>query len=197
MKNRAYSLLTWVGFALALPCAPVDAQSPVVPPSTLVEPDCTRLSGDAAAALPESATGVKRLEACGKELSDRNDLPASRRLLERAVAMARRVGDATSLASVLYSYGDVLIAIGEGDRAEPALVESGRIDEELGDRNGMAEAANALGRLRNMQARYEDARVYHLRSFELWNELDDQLGIAIALNNVGHMYLAGTNNATA
>jgi CHAT domain-containing protein/tetratricopeptide (TPR) repeat protein len=197
MKNRAYYLLVWVGLALALPCAPVDAQSPGVPPSTLIETDCALLSADAIAAMPDSGGSVKRLEACGKQFSDGNDLPASRRIFEGAVAMARRRGDATSLASVLYSYGDVLIAIGEGGRAEPALVESGRIDEELGDRKGMAEAANALGRLRNMQARYEEARVYHLRSFELWSEIDDQLGIAIALNNVGHMYLAVSDYTTA
>jgi hypothetical protein len=74
--------------------------------------------------------------------------------------MAWRREEARSLASALY--GDVSIAIGEGGRAEPLLVESGRIDEELGDRNGMAEAANALGRLHNMQARDEDARAFHI-----------------------------------
>ena len=102
--------------------------------------------------------------------------------------MAKRREDRRSLASALYGYSGVLIAVGEGDRAEPLLIENGRISEEIGDKNGMAEASSALGRLRNMQARYDEARAYHLRSFELWNEIGDQLGVAIALNNVGNMY---------
>ncbi|HEX7437460.1 MAG TPA: tetratricopeptide repeat protein [Caldimonas sp.] len=83
-----------------------------------------------------------------------------------------------------------MIAVGEGGRAEPLLVENERISAEIGDKNGMAEASSALGRLRNMQARYDEARVFHMRSFELWNEIGDQLGVAIALNNVGNMYQA-------
>ncbi len=195
MKNRRYYLLLLVCLALALPSAPAGAQSPATPVPT-TESGCKRLS-ESAAALPDSEQSSKRLADCGKELSDRNDLPGSRRVFERAVEMARRRSDTRSLASALYSYGDVLIAIGEGGRAEPLLVESGRLDEELGDRNGMAEAANALGRLRSMQARYDEARAYHMRSFELWNEIGDQLGIAIALNNVGHMYLAVSDHLTA
>ena len=142
------------------------------------------------AALPDSAESSKRLVDCGKELSDQNDYAGSRRIFERAIEMARRRADRSSLASALYGYGGVLIAVGEGDRAEPLLVENGRISEEIGDKNGMAEASSALGRLRNMQARYDEARVFHMRSFELWNEIGDELGIAIALNNVGQMYLA-------
>ena len=196
MKNRRYYLLALVWLALALPSAPADAQSRAtsVPAA---ESACKLLSGDSVAALPDSAESSKRLVDCGKELSDQNDYAGSRRVFERAIEMAKRRGDRSSLASALYGYAGVLIAVGEGDRAEPLLVENGRISEEIGDKNGMAEASSALGRLRNMQARYDEARVYHMRSFELWNEIGDQLGIAIALNNVGHMYLAVGDYVTA
>ena len=186
MKNRRYYLMALVSLVLALPGATVDAQSPATS-ITSPKPDCKRLSTDSVAALPDSAESSKRLVDCGKELSDQNDYAGSRRVFERAIEMAKRRGDRRSLASALYGYGGVLIAVGEGDRAEPLLVENGRISEEIGDKNGMAEASSALGRLRNMQARYDEARAYHLRSFELWNEIGDELGIAIALNNVGNM----------
>jgi CHAT domain-containing protein/tetratricopeptide (TPR) repeat protein len=176
-----------VSLGLALPGAAAGAQSPAAP-AAAAESDCTRLSREPAAALPDSADSSTRLADCGKALSDQNDYPGSRRIFERAIEMAKRRADRRSLASALYGYGGVLIAVGEGDRAEPLLAENGRISEEIGDKNGMAEASSAMGRLRNMQARYDEARAYHMRSFELWNEIGDQLGVAIALNNVGNMY---------
>ena len=54
----------------------------------------------------------------------------------------------------------------------------------------MADAVSQLGRVRNMQARYDDAREYHLRSLELWSEIGDRQGVAVASNNVGAMYRA-------
>jgi CHAT domain-containing protein/tetratricopeptide (TPR) repeat protein len=186
MKNRRYYLLTLVYLVLALSGATVEAE-PSAQSITPTDPGCRRLSSDHAGALPDSDESTRQLVECGKALADQNDYPGSRRVFERAIEMARRRTDRRSLASALYGYGGVLIAVGEGDRAEPLLIENGRVSEEIGDKNGMAEASSALGRLRNMQARYNEARVYHMRSFELWNEIGDQLGIAIALNNVGNM----------
>src|SRR5450631_2278630 len=156
MKNRRYYLLAFAWLVLALPGAPADAQSTATS-VTPAGPDCKRLSSDSAA-LPDSAESSTRLVDCGKELADQNDHAGSRRVFERAIAMAKRREDRRSLASALYGYGGVLIAVGEGDRAEPLLIENGRISEEIGDKNGMAEASSALGRLRNMQARYDEAR---------------------------------------
>ena len=189
MKNRRYYLLVLVSLVLALRSAAAGAQPPVTSVAA-AEPDCKGLSRESAPELPDSAESSKRLVDCGFKLSDQDDFTGSQQVFKRAIEMAKRRGDRTSQASALYGYAGVLIAVGEGDRAEPLLVENGRISEEIGDKNGMAEASSALGRLRNMQARYDDARVFHMRSFELWNEMGDQLGIAIALNNVGHTYQA-------
>jgi CHAT domain-containing protein/tetratricopeptide (TPR) repeat protein len=189
MKNLRYYLQVLVSLALACTGATVDAQSPATSPGP-GDADCKALTRDSAPVLPDSAESSKRLVGCGFKLSDEDDFTGSQQVFRRAIEMARRRGDRQSLASALYGYGGVLIAIGEGDRAEPLLVENGRISEEIGDKNGMAEAASALGRLRNMQARYDDARAYHLRSFELWKATGDELGIAIGLNNVGHTYQA-------
>ena len=72
-----------------------------------------------------------------------------------------------------------------------------QISEEIGDKDGMAFAFSQLGRVRNMQARYDEARDFHTRSFELWNELGDRRGVAVALNNVGAMYRAVGDYLTA
>jgi CHAT domain-containing protein/tetratricopeptide (TPR) repeat protein len=189
MKNRRYYLRALVSLVLALHGATAGAQTSDRS-FPAAEPDCKALSRDAAPVLPDSAESSKQLVGCGFKLSDHDDFAGSQQLFKRAIEMAKRRGDRESQASALYGYGGVLIAIGEGDRAEPLLVENWRISEEIGDQNGMAEASSALGRLRNMQARYDESRVFHLRSFEHWSKMGDQLGIAIALNNVGHSYQA-------
>ena len=55
----------------------------------------------------------------------------------------------------------------------------------------MAEASSQLGHLRNIEARYDEARAFHLRSFALWEAIGNGRGMAVALNNVGAMYRVG------
>src|SRR5882672_3957580 len=123
MKSRRYYLLALLSLVLALPGATADAQSSAAP-VLAAESDCTRLGRDSAPPLPDSAENSKRLVDCGFKLSDQDDFTGSQQVFTRAVEMAKRRGDRASLASALYGYGGVLIAVGEGDRAEPLLVEN-------------------------------------------------------------------------
>ncbi len=102
--------------------------------------------------------------------------------------MAKRRSDTTSLASALYGYGGVLIRDRRRRRAEPLLIESARLDEEIGDKNGMAEAANALGRLRtHAGALRRGARLSSARASSSGARSTISEASPIALNNVGHI----------
>jgi CHAT domain-containing protein len=164
---------------------------------TEAQVDCGPLEGQSLPLWPDSAESSKRLVDCGYQFRRQNAYPHAQRAFERAIEMAKRRSDRGSLAAALDGYGSVLTTIGEGERAEPALLESGRISEELGDTDGMAVASTSMGNLRTMQARYEEARAYHARSLQLWTTIQDDRGIAVSLNNVGTTYRAVGDYITA
>ena len=135
--------------------------------------ECVVLASDGAAAEPDSAALIGRLIDCGHELNATSDSPRAQVVFDRASQMATRLADRKGLAAAIGGSGMVFRARGQGDRAEPLLRQSLAISEEIGDQGGMAFAFSQLGRVRNMQARYDEARAFHLRSFELWNALVD------------------------
>jgi CHAT domain-containing protein len=166
-------------------CRPVLASPAAASAQTEAQVDCGPLESDPLPVWSDSAEHSKRLVDCGYQFRRQNEYPRALRAFERAMEMAKRRSDRSSLAAALDGYGSVLTTLGDGARAEPALLESGRISEELGDTDGMAVASSSMGHLRTMQARYEEARAYHARSLELSTSIQDDLGIAVALNNVG------------
>ena len=118
-------------------------------------------------------------------------------MFEAALEMATRRADRASRAVALAGLGLTLGTLGHAERAEPMLLESLKISEELDDKDGMAEASSQLGHLSTQRSRYEEARTYHERSFQLWESIADHKGMAVALNNVGAAYRAVGDNATA
>jgi CHAT domain-containing protein/tetratricopeptide (TPR) repeat protein len=183
--------------ALFLGCRLVTAAPAAASGQTEALVDCGPLEGDALPVWPDSAENSKRLVDCGYQFRRDNAYPRARRAFERAIEMAKRRSDRGSLAAALDGFGAVLTTLGEGERAEPALLESERISEELGDTDGVAVASTSMGHLRTMQARYEEARAYHIRSLQLSTAIQDDRGIAVALNNVGSTYRAVGDYITA
>jgi len=173
--------------------APLAHAQPAVQPPVKAPADC----GSVDRTGPGSAEISKRLVECGYELTGKADYRGAQQVFEDAVAMARRRSDPAALAEALGGAGQTSRALGDVARAESLLLESLQVSETIGDRNQMAGALSQLGRLRNMQARYEDARMYHQRSMELWSDIGDVQGAAVAANNVGAMYRAAGNYVSA
>src|ERR1700704_5477103 len=132
MKSRRHCLLPLAWLVIALPHAAAGAQAAAAaaPP----ESGCKLLSSESAPALPESDAASKRLVDCGYELAGQNDYADAGRVFEQAIEMTKRRGDRRSLAAALNGYGGVLFTLGDADRAEPLLVESARLSEEIGDK---------------------------------------------------------------
>ncbi|MDQ3411377.1 MAG: hypothetical protein M3509_04600, partial [Chloroflexota bacterium] len=100
---------------------------------------------------------LKRLIECGYALTAQSDFRGAQPVFETAVGMARRRADPAALASALAGLGRTLKAVGDA-RAESVVLESLAIAERLEDRSKIADAASEMGKIRNMQARYEEAR---------------------------------------
>jgi CHAT domain-containing protein/tetratricopeptide (TPR) repeat protein len=198
-RQRRYYLPWLFGLTMLLSQA-VTARAQTAPAGATPASACVTLSQHLPAVAPDDVAGsLKALVDCGYELKGQSALAGAGRLFARAIDIARSHPDAKRdlLAASLNGYGYTLFASGQAERAEPFLTESAQISEAIGDKNGMAEAANYFGQLRNMQGRYDEARAYHLRSLELWDQLGDQHGVAIGLNNVGGMYRATGDYASA
>ena len=185
MTQRRYCLLTLACLAIALWPAAAGAQV-ANPADPAVHSGCSQSGRTSSPPPADSDEVLKQLVDCGYELSGRSEYVDARRVFETAIAMARRRADRRSLAAALNGYGGALFTLGEVDRASRCWSRAQRLSDEIGDKDGMAEASSYLGRLRTIQARYADARVYHLRSLELWSAIDDRRGIAVALNNIGN-----------
>ena len=68
-----------------------------------------------------------------------------------------------------------------------------KLNEELGDKSGIAITLHQLGMIHQKQGRYEDAvKLYH-DSLKLNEELGDKSGIAITLGQMGRIFHAQEN----
>ena len=140
-KHRGYclSLLACLGAFAARPCS--------------AQPDCEALKHDPLPALADSAASSKHLTDCAYLLSNQGDYRRAEVLFQTALDMAARRADPASRAVALAGLGLTLGTLGHADRAEPMLVESLTISEELHDSDGMAEASSQLGHLRSQLGR--------------------------------------------
>ena len=174
-----------LGMLVLIGASPAGAQSPA-PPAAVVSTSCESIDRTGRGS-PEIST---QLVECGYALTHKSDYRGARQVFEDAVAMAQRRADPAALSEALCGLGQTLRTLGEVVRAEVVLVESLRLAEQIDDRSKMIDAVSQMGRLRTMQARYDDAREYHMRSLELSSELGDRRGVAVATNNVGATYRA-------
>ena len=181
MRGRRYSLCVSVVACAVLTCPIATAQSTASPDLS----DCSSLTAEAPAVLPDSVDAAGHLIACGKRYRDTSDNQRALRAFTAAVGMATRQGDRPRLAEVVRLQGDMYRLLGDNERADAAFRQSLQVSEEIGDRGAQADALSYLGRLRTQQGKLQEALDYHTRSLALYEAVGDQLGIAIATNNIG------------
>jgi predicted ATPase/DNA-binding SARP family transcriptional activator len=85
--------------------------------------------------------------------------------------------------------GAGMLACMQGDFAfaQTCFEERLVIEQEFGDRSGIAFALNGLGNVARYQGEYAAARGYLEESLAIWREIGNQHGIATALNNLGNV----------
>jgi len=90
-----------------------------------------------------------------------------------------------SLASALHIQGVVYQGFGEYPQALKYYEQSLAIDEELGDRSGVAYSLGQLGILHQIQGEYSQALKYYEQSMAIAEELGDRSGVGNSLHQLG------------
>jgi predicted ATPase/DNA-binding CsgD family transcriptional regulator len=104
---------------------------------------------------------------------------------ERAVEVARRSGDKSSIGQGLNSLGGM--AIMQGDlEAGHALLEEALVEfREAGDHDRVATVLNNLGELARYQGNYERAERYYRECLGIFRAIGERVGTMLALENLG------------
>jgi predicted ATPase len=132
-----------------------------------------------------TAAAANALSWAGNLAKLQADLPQARSLLEESLAIRRRLGDPSGIASSLNNLGNVLKDQGEIDPALALYEESLELQRSAGNKPGVAIALNSLGILSSMRGDLVAARAHHLESLRLRRELGDRSNVAASLVNLG------------
>ncbi|MGZ6709266.1 MAG: LuxR C-terminal-related transcriptional regulator [Solirubrobacteraceae bacterium] len=97
--------------------------------------------------------------------------------LEQAAALADRMSPRVRV-GVLTGAGVLSFLQCDYAAATERLVDALALNDELGDRRGVAAVLQRLGSIAREQARYRAARSLHERSLAVWRELGDEAGVA-------------------
>jgi tetratricopeptide (TPR) repeat protein len=139
--------------------------------------------------VPERATVLR---AAGSMSMFQGEIAAAASLLERAVELARVVGDKETLARSLTFLAWVRVVHGLDLERSTALGEEGvMVARNLGDAWVLAEALNTLGAAYGDQS-YSPRSVSLLEeSLQLRRSIEDIAGITDSLNNLGYLSVLG------
>ena len=87
-----------------------------------------------------------------------------------------------------FELGKVLINLDELDRALPELQQALKQDQDMGNREGEADALNAIGVVYKRKNDFEKALTYYQASTKIKEDLGDKRGLAASLGNIGSIY---------
>jgi len=124
----------------------------------------------------------------GRAAQEVGDYDEARTHLDRALDLCRAHGTQEALARVLHSLSDLHFRLGRADDAERCAGQCLAINQELGDRQGIAMAHRVLGFAAMMRGEYEAAGLHHEEHGRISAEIGDRWGGATALTNVGEIY---------
>ncbi len=125
--------------------------------------------------------GIAMMNIAGRE---EEALAYLNRALQIAISSGNKLGQAMNYLSIGGYYDD----IGQHDQAREYLHELERLNEQMGDRNGMAITFEAIGN--SFLVENKDlpmAQAYFERSLQLYEQLDNRLGQARLHCNIGNI----------
>jgi predicted ATPase/DNA-binding SARP family transcriptional activator len=135
----------------------------------------------------EAETALRLAGSLGRFWEHRGYLSEGRSWLERALGLdGTPSGAARPCALALYSCGILAVRQRDYRRAETLLEESAQLYRELGDKESLSNALNALAVL-VADLDYDRAVALHEENLALRRELGDKPGIATTLHNIGYL----------
>ncbi|NNF12041.1 MAG: serine/threonine protein kinase, partial [Gemmatimonadetes bacterium] len=156
-----------------------------------LETERDRAQLESAKAQQVSGFLIDLFEANDPDAAEGQELTAFQ-LLERAEVRAELLGDQPEIqASMLGVIGQMYMALGHFDRAEPVL-EQALVLQRSNDAASQIEVANALGELGDIlqrTGRYQEADSLLVAAIELAREIDDTYVEGSSLNAYGHSLL--------
>ncbi len=139
----------------------------------------------------------KALNNAGNLYRKTRNLEPARRCLEEALPILESVGSAYEIAMARMSFGGMLAELGDIAIGISIYRDALRSFEMLGDRRGLIEAWNGLGKLHQASVSYQEAHECHRRALEIAEAIGaahEQIvayrGLAIAEFSAGHQETA-------
>jgi len=102
---------------------------------------------------------------------------------------AEKRGLTAQMAGALTTQAISLAIRGENHKALDHFERSLRLMEKIGDKKGIADGLNNIGRIYMDLGEYQKAMDHCQRSSRIYGEIGDQYGVANALNNMGRVYM--------
>lgn len=118
-----------------------------------------------------------------------SDYPATRRLLEEALAIYRELGDVTNAAHTLITLGEVETEIGDYQAAMKLFHEGYALMRAQDDLRGTARSLLQLGWGALRPGDYEQARIWLEESLSLYAQMNNPRGIGITTSGLGEVAL--------
>jgi len=140
---------------------------------------------------------ARRLMCLGRARFLEADYPASRVLMDQALGLARRVGDALLLSEVQLWRGSTLARCGEFQAADEAYQEGLRLAAQRGDVYLQAAALGNRGFVRINSTRYDEAIPYFQEALRLAEKAGFRRFAANATGNLGRCYAGLGEHAQA
>jgi len=151
-------------------------------------------------ALPQAVHSIERhraLIALGGVTYWQEDLAATGRAYEEALAIAREIGDRHAEAEALYNLSFVPAYGGDMEQAVAILREGRALFEELGVRRGVADSIWLMAIVARLEGDTPTARSRAEESLRLHREIGDRFGANDALHVLGRIALVEGDLATA
>lgn len=119
--------------------------------------------------------------------------------LERAYALAEKIGDKKLLAAILEDMGDHLFSSGDFQGAIEKLSKSAALEEEVGNRQGLSYVLTSMGRVQRAHGHPELALGLYQRALDIQREIHDTYGTVQSLGALAVTYglLNDTKQAVA
>jgi len=131
---------------------------------------------------------ARTLGKLGRVAMWRQDVPKSLEYLEEAVAISRSIGDEVALMFNLRQMGNAIFEM-DTERSIQYQEESVAIARKLGDRSSEASALNSIAIGLFLMRRHEESREVFERTIEAHRAVGDRYGEAMAIGNLGSLYV--------
>lgn len=122
-------------------------------------------------AAQDKSNIILALDYLGAEADLGGEIQKAKQLIDHGLSLARELGDRVAIGSILASLAFYQMSRGDLDAAVSAMQERVELEQQLGNQWGMGWAYSQLASITNLHGKYEQTKVYALKSLEIWEEL--------------------------